>query len=94
MRAIWDNMLHSLEIVASVGSVDQNYVVTKIIEKVEQLGREKPILFCLGWKMQTTLPQRKVKKGKIENGYHGIFSKALRKQREMISFKTSTHLQD
>ena len=42
MRAIWDNMLHSLEIVASVGSVDQNYVVTKIIEKVEQLGREKP----------------------------------------------------
>ena len=42
MRAIWDNMLHSLEIVASVGSVVQNYVVTKIIEKVEQLGREKP----------------------------------------------------
>ena len=50
MRAIWDNMLHSLEIVASVGSVDQNYVVTKIIEKVEQLGREKPaynVLFRL-----------------------------------------------
>ena len=48
MRAIWDKMLHSLEIVASVGSVDQNYVVTKIIEKVEQLGREKhTVLFRL-----------------------------------------------
>ena len=48
MRAIWENMLHSLEIVASVSSVDQNYVVTKIIEKVEQLGREKPtVLFRL-----------------------------------------------
>ena len=48
MRAIWDKMLHSLEIVASVGSVDQNYLVTKIIEKVEQLGREKhTVLFIL-----------------------------------------------
>ena len=34
MRAIWYNMLHSLEIVASVGNVDQNYVVTKILEMV------------------------------------------------------------
>ena len=43
--------------------------------------------------MQNTLAQRKVK-GKIENGFHGIFSKALRKQRETISFKASTRLQD
>ena len=48
MRVIWYNMLHSLEIVASVGNVDQNYVVTKILEMVEQLGREEhTVLFWL-----------------------------------------------
>ena len=49
MRAIWDNMLHSLEIVAPVGSVGQNYVVTKILEKIEESEREEhAVLFMPG----------------------------------------------
>ena len=45
MRAIYYNMLHSLKL---VGNVDQNYVVTKILEKVEELEREEhAVLFML-----------------------------------------------
>ena len=48
MRAIYCNMLHSLELVVPVGNVDQNYVVTKILEKVEELEREEhAVLFML-----------------------------------------------
>ena len=48
MRAIYYNMLHSLELVVPVGNVDQNYVVTKILEKVEELEREEhAVLFLL-----------------------------------------------
>ena len=48
MRAIYYNMLHSLELVVPVGNVDQNYVVTKILEKVEKLEREEhAVLFML-----------------------------------------------
>ena len=48
MRAIYYNMLHSLELVVPVGNVDQNYVVTKILEKVEELEREEhAVLFML-----------------------------------------------
>ena len=48
MRAIYYNMLHSLELVVPVGNVDQNYVVSKILEKVEELEREEhAVLFML-----------------------------------------------
>ena len=48
MRAIYYNMLHSLELVVPVGNVDQNHVVTKILEKVEELEREEhAVLFML-----------------------------------------------
>ena len=48
MRAIYYNMLHSLGLVVPVGNVDQNYVVTKILEKVEELEREEhAVLFML-----------------------------------------------
>ena len=48
IRAIYYNMLHSLELVVPVGNVDQNYVVTEILEKVEELEREEhAVLFML-----------------------------------------------
>ena len=48
MRAIYYNMLHSLELAVPGGHVDQNYVVTKIQEKVEEFsGKEHAILFTL-----------------------------------------------
>ena len=48
MRAIYYNMLLSLELVVPVGRVDQNYVVIRILEKVEELEREKhTVLFML-----------------------------------------------
>ena len=48
MRAIYYKMLHSLELVVPVGHVDQNYVVTKILEKVEELeGKKHAVLFML-----------------------------------------------
>ena len=41
-------MLHSLGLVVPVGNFDQNYVITKILEKVEELEREKhAVLFLL-----------------------------------------------
>ena len=49
MKAIYYNMLHSLELVIPVGRVDQNYVVTKVIEKVEEFkGKGHAVLFMLG----------------------------------------------
>ena len=48
MKAIYYNMLHSLELVIPVGRVDQNYVVTKVLEKVEEFKGEKDaVLFML-----------------------------------------------
>ena len=48
MKAIYYKMLHSLGLVVPVGNVDQNYVITKILEKVEELEREKhAVLFLL-----------------------------------------------
>ena len=48
MTAIYYNMLYSLELVIPVGRVDQNYVVTKVIEKVEEFKGEKDaVLFML-----------------------------------------------
>ena len=48
MKAIYYKMLHSLGLVVSVGNVDQNYVITKILEKVEELERGKhAVLFLL-----------------------------------------------
>ena len=48
MKAIYYNMLHSLELVIPVGRVDQNYVVTKVIEKVEEFkDKEHSVLFML-----------------------------------------------
>ena len=48
MRAIYYNMLHSLELAVPVGHADQNHVVTKILEKVEQLeGKKHAVLFML-----------------------------------------------
>ena len=47
-KAIYYKMLHSLGLVVPVGNVDQNYVITKILEKVEELEREKhAVLFLL-----------------------------------------------
>ena len=44
-------------------NVDQNYVVTKILEKVEELEREEyAVLFLLD--NVDALPQEKMKKGK------------------------------
>lgn len=94
MRAIWDNMLHSLEIVAPVGSVGQNYVVTKIVEKVDESEREEhAVLFMPGNADHFTVEKSKEGK-KLKTVFMEFFRKALRKQRETISFKTSTHLQD
>ena len=48
MKAIYYNMLHSLELVIPVGRVDQNYVVTKVLEKVEEFkDKEHAVLFML-----------------------------------------------
>ena len=47
MRAIYYNMLLSLELVVPVGRVYQNYVVTRILEKVEELEREKHIVLFM-----------------------------------------------
>ena len=48
MKAIYYNMLHSLELVIPVGRVDQNYVVTKVLEKVEEFkGKKDAVLFML-----------------------------------------------
>ena len=48
MKAVYYKMLHSLGLVVPVGNVDQNYVITKILEKVEELEREKhAVLFLL-----------------------------------------------
>ena len=48
MTAIYYKMLHSLELVVPVGHVDQNYVVTKVLEKVEEFKGEKDaVLFML-----------------------------------------------
>ena len=48
MKAIYYSMLHSLELVIPVGRVDQNYVVTKVLEKVEEFKGEKDaVLFML-----------------------------------------------
>ena len=48
MKAIYYSMLHSLELVIPVGRVDQNYVVTKVLEKVEEFKGEKDaVLFLL-----------------------------------------------
>ena len=48
MTAIYYKMLHSLELVVPVGHVDQNYVVTKVLEKVEEFKGEKDaVLFLL-----------------------------------------------
>ena len=56
-------MLHSLGLVVPVGNVDQNYVVTKILEKVEELEREEhAVLFLLD--NVDALPQENMKKGK------------------------------
>ena len=63
MKAIYYKMLHSLRLVVPVGNVDQNYVVTKILEKVEELEREEhAVLFLLD--NVDALPQEKMKKGK------------------------------
>ena len=41
-------MLLSLELLVPVARIDQNYVVTRILEKVEELEREKhTVLFIL-----------------------------------------------
>ena len=48
MTAIYYKMLHSLELVVPVGHVDQNYVVTKVLEKVEEFkDKEHAVLFML-----------------------------------------------
>ena len=48
LKAVYYKMLHSLGLVVPVGNVDQNYVITKILEKVEELEREKhAVLFLL-----------------------------------------------
>ena len=48
MTAIYYKMLHSLELAVPVGHVDQNYVVTKVLEKVEEFKGEKDaVLFML-----------------------------------------------
>ena len=48
MRAIYYNMLLSLELLVPVARVDQNYVVTRILEKVEEMERERhTVLFML-----------------------------------------------
>lgn len=60
MKAIY---YKSLGLVVPVGNVDQNYVVTKILEKVEELEREEhAVLFLLD--NVDALPQEKMKKGK------------------------------
>ena len=64
MKAIYYKMLHSLGLVVPVGNVDQNYVITKILEKVEELEREKHAVLFLLDNVKTALPQEKVKKGK------------------------------
>ena len=45
MRAIYLNMMRSLELTVPIGFVDQNYVVTKIHEKIQPLGQS--VLFLL-----------------------------------------------
>ena len=48
MTAIYYKILHSLELVVPVGHVDQNYVVTKVLEKVEEFkDKEHAVLFML-----------------------------------------------
>ena len=60
MKAIY---YKSLGLVVPVVNVDQNYVFTKILEKVEELEREEhAVLFLLD--NVDALPQEKMKKGK------------------------------
>ena len=84
----------SLGLVVPVGNVDQNYVITKILEKVEELEREKhAVLFLLDNVDRFTAGKGKEWKN-LKTASHGIFSQALRGQKETISFKAFTHLQD
>ena len=51
--------------------------------------KERNILFCLYWTMQTR--EKGEERKNLTTTFVEFFSKALRKQRETIYFKTSTH---
>ena len=76
----------SLGLVVPVGNVDQNYVITKILEKVEELEREKhAVLFLLD-----NVDRFTAGKGKEGKNLKTAFMEFLAK----LSFKAFTHLQD
>lgn len=63
-------MLLSLELLVPVARVDQNYVVTRILEKVEELEREKhTVLFILDNADQ----RKRQRKEKLDNYFRRIF---------------------
>lgn len=63
-------MLLSLELLVPVARVDQNYVVTRILEKVEELEREKhTVLFILDNADQ----RKRRRKEKLDNYFRRIF---------------------
>ena len=59
MRAIYLNMMNSLDLTVPIGFVDQNYIVTKVHKQIQLKSEGQPVLFLLDNVDQFTAGQGK-----------------------------------
>ena len=59
MRAIYLNMMNSLDLTVPIGFVDQNYIVTKVHKQIQLKSEGEPVLFLLDNVDQFTAGQGK-----------------------------------